>query len=48
MTPLKWAKELINKVNEARIQGPLGRSFGIDVFTLTEGDLKLIKAMMCP
>ena len=48
MTPLKWSKELINKVNETRIQGPLGLSSGIDVLTLTKGDLKLIKAMMFP
>ena len=48
MAPLKWSKELINEVDETRIQGPLGLSSGIDVLTLTEGDLQLIKLMMCP
>ena len=32
-TPLKWSKELINEVNETRIQGPLGLSFGIHVLS---------------
>ena len=48
MTPFKWSKELVNEVDETRIQGPLGLSSGIDVLTSTEGDLQLIKAMMCP
>ena len=48
MTPLKWSKELINEVDETRIQGTLGLSSRIDVLTSIEGDLQLIKAMMCP
>ena len=48
MTPIKWSKELINKVNETRIQGPLGLSSGIDLLMLTEGDLQLIKEIMFP
>ena len=48
MNPLKWSKELINEVDETRIQGPLGKSYGIDVLSLIEGDLQLIKAIMCP
>ena len=48
MTPLKWYKELINEVDETRIQGLLGISFGIDVLTSIEGDLQLIKEMMFP
>ena len=47
MTPLKWSKELINEVDETRIQGPLVLSSGIDVPTSIEGYLQLIKAMMC-
>ena len=46
MTPLKWSKELINEVDETKIQGPLGLSSGIDVLTSTKGDLQLIKDMM--
>ena len=41
MTPFKWSKELINEVDETRIQGPLGLSSRIDVLMLTEGDLEL-------
>ena len=48
MTPLKGYKELPNEMDETRIQGPLGLSYGIDVLTWTEGDLQLIKAMMLP
>ena len=48
MTPLKWSKEIINKVNETRIQGPLGLSYGIDVLSSTEGDLQLIKEIRFP
>ena len=48
MTPLKWSKELINKVNETRIQGPLGLSYRIDVLSSTEGDLQLTKEMVFP
>ena len=48
MTPLKWSKELINEVNETRIQGPLGLSSGIDVLLLIEGDLQLSKEIMFP
>ena len=47
-TPLKWSKELINEVNETRIQGPLGLSSGICVLSSTEGDLQLAKAMVFP
>ena len=46
MTPLKWSKELINEVDETRIQGPLSLSSGIDVLTLTEGNLQLIKEII--
>ena len=38
-TPLKWSKELINEVNETKIQGPLGLSSGICVLSSIEGDL---------
>ena len=48
MTPLKWSKELINEVNETRIQGPLGLSYGIDVLSSTEGGLQLTKEIMFP
>ena len=48
MNPFKWSNELINEVDKTRIQGPLALSSGIDVMTLTEGDLQLMKAMMCP
>ena len=48
MNPRKWSKELIDEVDETKIQGPLGLSFGIDVFSSTEGDLQLTKEMMCP
>ena len=48
MTPLKWSKEIINEVDETKIQGPMGLSYGIDVLMFKEGDLQLIKAMMCP
>ena len=48
MTPLKWSKELINKVNETKIQGPLGLSSGIYVLLSIEGDLKLAKEMVFP
>ena len=48
MTHLKWSKELINGVDETRIHGPLGASYGIYVLTLTEGDLQLAKEMMYP
>ena len=48
MTHIKWAKELINEVDETKIQGPLGLSYGIDVLTSKEGDLQLIKEIMCP
>ena len=48
MTPLKWSKELINKVNETKIQGPMGLSSGICVLILIEGDLKLTKEIMFP
>ena len=48
MTPLKWSNEIINKLNETRIQGPLGLSFGIYVLLSAEGDLPLVKAMMFP
>ena len=48
MNPLKWSKELINEVDETRIQGPLGLSYGIYVLMSIEGDLQLIKAMMFP
>ena len=47
-TPLKWSKELINDVNETKVQGPLGLSYGICVLLSTEGDLPLVKAMMFP
>ena len=47
-TPLKWSKELINEVNETRIQGPLGLSSGIYVLMSIEGDLQLIKEIMFP
>ena len=45
-TPLKWSKELINDVNESKVQGPLGLSTRIYVLVSTEGDLSLVKAMM--
>ena len=48
MTPFKWSKELINEVDETRIQGPMGLSSGIYVFLSIEGDLPLVKAMMFP
>ena len=48
MTPLKWSKELINVVDETRIQGLLGVSSRIDLLMSTEEDLELIKAIMCP
>ena len=48
MTPLKWSKKLINDVNETKVQGPLGLSYGICVLALIEGDLPLVKAMMFP
>ena len=48
MTPFKWSKELINKVDATKIQGPLGLSYGIDVLTSIEGDLQIIKEMMFP
>ena len=48
MTPLKWSKELINGVDEIRIQGPLGLSSGIDVLMSTKGDLQLINSIMFP
>ena len=48
MTPLKWSKELINGVNETRIEGPLGLSSRIDVLSSIEGDLQLTNAMMFP
>ena len=48
MNPFKWSKEIINKVDETRIQGPLGLSSGIDLLISTEGDLQLIKELMFP
>ena len=48
MNPFKWSKELINEVDETRIQGPLGLSSGIDIPMPIEGSLQLIKVMMCP
>ena len=48
MTRLKCSKELMNEVDETRIQGPLGLSSGIDVLMLTEGDLQLIKEILFP
>ena len=48
MNLIKWSKELINKVNETRIQGPLGLSSRIDVLALTKEDLQLIKAIVFP
>ena len=48
MTPFKWSKELINKVDETRIQGHLGVSYGIDLLMSIEGYLQIIKAMMFP
>ena len=48
MNLFKWFKELINEVDETRIQGPLGLSYAIDVLTSIEGDLQLIKEMMFP
>ena len=47
-TPLKWSKELINKVDENRIQGPLGLSSGICVLSSREGDLHRVKEMVFP
>ena len=41
MTPFKWSKEFINEVDETKIQGPLGLSYGIDVLTWKKGDMKL-------
>ena len=41
MTPFKWSKELNNEVDETRIHGPLGVSFGINVLTSIEGYLQL-------
>ena len=46
--PLKWSKELIDDVNETKIQGPMGLSSGICVLASIEGDLPLVKAMMFP
>ena len=48
MNPLKWSKEIINKVNETRIHRPLGLSSGIYWLMLTEGDLELSKEVMFP
>ena len=41
-------KKLINDVNETKVQGPLGLSYGIHVLKSIEGDLQLIMAMMFP
>ena len=46
MNPLKWSKELINEVNETRIQRPLGLSSGICVLSSIEGDLRMAKEMV--
>ena len=46
MTPLKLSKELINEVDQTKIQGPMGLSSRIDVLMSTEGDLQLIKEMV--
>ena len=48
MTPLKWSKELINGVDETRIQENMGLSFGIDVLMLIVRDMQLIKEMVFP
>ena len=48
MIPLEWSKELINEVDETKIQGPLGLSFGIDVLMSIEGDLQLTKEIIFP
>ena len=48
MTPIKSSKELINEVNETRIQGPLGLSSGIHVLSSIEGELPLVKEMVFP
>ena len=48
MTPLKWSKDLIKEVDETRIQGPMGLSFGICLLSSIEGDLPLVKAMVFP
>ena len=42
-TPFKWSKELINEVDETKIQGTLGLSSGIDVLASIEGDLQLTR-----
>ena len=46
MTPLNWSKELINEVNENKIEGPLGLSSKICVLLSTEGDLPLVKTVV--
>ena len=38
---MKWSKELINEVNETKIQGPLGLFYRIDVLIWIEGDLQI-------
>ena len=48
MTPLKWSKEIINKMNETKIHKPMGLSSGIYLLMLTEGDLQLSKEVMFP
>ena len=48
MNPLKWLKEIINKVNGTRIHRPLGLYSGIYLLMLTERDLELSKEVMLP
>ena len=48
MNPFKWFKEIINELEETRIKGPSGLSYGIDVLSSTEGDLQLAKEMVFP
>ena len=38
---MKWSKELINEVDETKIQGLLGLSSRIDVLMSIEGDLQI-------
>ena len=41
MIHFMWSKELIHKVDEPKIHGPLGLSYGINVLASIEGDLQL-------
>ena len=45
--PFKWSKELINELDETKIEGLLGLSSGIDVVMSTEGPAAT-KAMRFP